>query len=134
MSKIFAFVTCTRVKWECEDESCDHYGCMDYPIEEHGWIDRRWSSRELYENRNDVSPIVSELEDSEDLADEVRDALGWLEGGYRDNGDGTFYARESYQPYDEPWDYSYAIHFTRKFYGDKGWTEEPWVPPMEMRP
>lgn len=135
MAYIYAYYTCTRVKWECEDDSCDHYGCLDYPIEEHGWVDRHWSSRALFESRNDVDPIVKLDEDSEDLEDEVKDALGWLEGGpelgYENNGDGTFYSRESYQPYDEPWRYSYDLHFTRKFCGDKGWVEEPWTVPKE---
>lgn len=128
MGHIFAHITCTRVKWECEDESCEHSGCVDYPTEEHGWIDRSWSSTTLHDSRNDVRPVVDDDEQSEDLAEDVRDALGWLEGGYEDNGDGIFYSRDSYQPYTEPWHYSYAIHFVRKFYGPKGWTEERWHP------
>lgn len=130
MGQIFAHYTCTRVKWECDDESCDHFGCMDYPVEEHGWVDRSWNSRELYESRNDVRPVINLNEDDPELMDEVRGALGWLEGGYENNGDGTFYSKDSYQPYDEPWSYSYALHFTRKFFGPKGWTEEAWVPSL----
>jgi hypothetical protein len=121
---IFAFITCTRVMWPEGSED---------PIEEHGWIDRRWSTTTLYDNRNDVGPVVDvDLSDTETLGEEVRDALGWLEGGYNDNGDGTFYAADSYQPYEEPWNYSYALHFVRKFYGPKGWTEEAWTPPADM--
>lgn len=130
MSRIFGVYTCTRVKWECGDERCEHDGCVDYPIEEHGWIDRNWSATELFEHRNDVSPIVSLDESDPDLMEEVREALGWLEGGFEDNGDGTFYARESYQPLTEPWHYSYALHFVRKFHGPKGWTEERWIPDL----
>ncbi|MGW0682890.1 hypothetical protein ACWD2L_05950 [Streptomyces sp. NPDC002754] len=122
MSRIFAQLTCTRVKWD------DEY--QDYPHEEHGWVCP--SSRyELYDSRNDVRPIVDEPEDSEELAEEVRDALGFLEGGYEDNADGTFYARDSYTPYDmdaDGWTYSYALHFVRKFYGPGGWQEERWHP------
>lgn len=128
MGQIKAYYTCTRVKWECDDESCEHFGCVDYPVEEHGWIDRRWSSRELYESRNDVSPVINLDESHEDLADEVRDALGWLEGGFTDNGDGTFYASGDHQPYDEPWNYSYALHFTVKSLGPDGWFEKAWHP------
>ena len=135
MGHIYAFITCTRIKWECEDEGCEHYGCMDYPQEEDGWIDRRWSPYVLYDSRNDVTPVVDVDESStEDLANEVQDALSWLEGGYENCGDGTFYANETYQPYDDPWGYSYALHFMRKFYGPKGWTEEPWTPPADMLP
>lgn len=126
MSRIFAHYTCTRVRWESDDEG-DPY---PDPVEEHGWIDRRWDPRELYESRDDVSPVIDLDEDDEDLMDEVRDALGWLEGGYEDNGRGTFYSSDSYRPVDEPWSYSYAIHFTRKFFGPKGWAEESWVPPL----
>lgn len=121
MGRIFAHYTVSRVMWED--------GCDD-PVKEYGWIDRRWSRSQLYDSRNDVSPVISLDEDDEDLMDEVRDALEWLEGGYEDNGCGMFYSRESYNPSDEPWSYSYALHFTRKYYGAKGWTEEPWVPPL----
>lgn len=124
MGKVLAYYTCTRVMWERDDEG-DPYGC---PTEEHGWIDRSWSSRELQESRNYVRPVVDLNEGDGGLTDEVRDALGWLEGGYEDNGDGTFYSRDSYSPPDEPWSYSYALHFTRKFFGPKGWTEERWHP------
>lgn len=126
---IFAFITCTRVNWECGVLACDHYGCMDYPNEERGWIDRRWSKTQLFDNRNDVSPVVDvDLSDPDSLQDEITDALSWLEGGYEDNGDGSFYARDSYKPYTEAWDYSYVLHFTRKYYGANGYVEEPWHP------
>lgn len=143
--RILAYVTCTRVKWECqghvdddatltsgagvgETTYCDG-GCVDYPIEEHGWVDVYYSPRYLDESRNDVRPLVSEWEENrEELQAEITSALEWLEGGYEDNGDGTFYARESYSPMDEPWRYSYAIHFTRKFLGPNGFAEEKWHP------
>ena len=107
---------------------------LEDAIEDHGWIDRGWSSRVLHESRNDVSPVVDasvsvDESDHEDLVDQVLDALGWLEGGYEDNGDGTFYASDSYQPYDEPWSYSYALHFTLKRHSaSEGWNEKPWHP------
>ena len=126
MGYIYAFITCDRVKWE-EDE--DGTPMSDSPVEEGGWIDRSWSPYVLHDSRNDVRPVVNcDEECAEKLADEVRDALDWLEGGYEDNGDGTFYASESYQPHTEPWSYSYALHFTRKFCGPKGWVEVPWHP------
>ena len=124
MAHIFAFVTATRVKWEQDDEG----NTFEDATEEHGWIDRRWSTTTLYDSRNDVSPVVDCDERDEDLADEVIDALQWLEGGYEDNGDGTFYAADSFQPYDEPWSYSYALHFVRKDLSDLGWRETPWHP------
>lgn len=101
---------------------------MEDPIEEHGWVDRSWDSRVLYDSRNDVGPVVSQnLEDVFDLYGEVNDALEWLPGGFDDNGDGTFYAADSESPFGSEWDYSYAIHFTRKFLSSTGWTEEPWL-------
>lgn len=125
---IFAHISCTRVNWDCDDVECDHDGCMDYPNEEHGWIDRSWSPTVLHDSRNDVSPVVSLDEGDEDLAEEVRDALGWLEGGCEDNGDGTFYASDSYHPYTETWSYDYAIHFTVKYHNGQGWVEHAWHP------
>ncbi len=150
---IFAFITADRVKGEAtiaelatmerksEDEvraewsdDTDYNAASDTvrleePIQENGWVDRRWSATTLYDNRNDVSPVVDcPEEDDERLDDEVRDALGWLEGGFEDNGDGTFYAADSYQPYDEPWSYSYALHFKRKYLGANGYVEVPWHP------
>lgn len=119
MGQIFAHYTCTRVMWEQDAED---------PIEECGWVDRRWSPYTLFDSRNDVSPVINLPADSEDLADEVRDALSWLEGGYEDNGDGTFYSADSYQPPVEPWSYSYALHFVVKSLGPKGWCEKPWHP------
>lgn len=159
MGHIFAFITCSRVKGEAtitelaasqgvtpEELRSEYWDDMDYDagsdtvrledmIEEHGWIDRSWSTTVLHDSRNDVRPVVDVDEnDTETLTDEVQDALGWLEGGYNDNGDGTFYAADSYKPFDEPWDYSYALHFVRKFHGPNGWTEESWTPPASMRP
>lgn len=153
MSHIFAFITCTRVKGEVTiaelakiegktpkalraewQDDTDYDAASDTVrledlLEESGWIDRSWSPRVLHDSRNDVRPVVDVDEsDAETLAEEVTDALGWLEGGYNDNGDGTFYAADSYKPCDEPWSYSYALHFVRKFYGSNGWTEKPWHP------
>lgn len=127
MGQVFAFYTCTRVRWEDDEEG----NPIEDPVEEHGWVDRGWSPYVLHESRNDVRPAISLDEGSEDLADEVREALGWLEGGFNDNGDGTFYAAESYKPFhDNPegWDYSYAVHFTHKTVGINGWCEVPWIP------
>lgn len=153
MAHIFAHITCTRVKWEvtmeelakgtgktpeqwraelCDDSSYDaHTDTVrsEDGIEESGWIDRSWSRRVLHDSRNDVSPAVDADEsDLTTLADETADVLGWLEGGFEDYGSGTFYASESYVPFDDPWDYSYAVHFVQKFYGPDGWSEKPWHP------
>lgn len=96
-------------------------------VEEHGWVDWSWNSRTLHESRNDVRPAVDcDLDNAYDLHQEVKDALDKLPGGYQDNGDGTFYSVDSEDPFDEPWSYSYALHFVEKYYGDKGWTERPW--------
>jgi hypothetical protein len=119
MSHIFAFVTCTRVMWP---EGSEEY------VDEHGWIDMRWSPRVLHESRNDVRPVVDcDESDRETLIYEVTEALSDL-APYWDNGDGTFYGEESEQPFDEPWNYSYAVHFKRKYLGPNGWTEDPWHP------
>jgi len=125
---IFGHLTCTRVSLEGD-------------VEEHGWVDHRRSACELYDNRNDVSPVVDcPEEDDERLAEEVSDALGWLEGGYEEGVGGTFYASESYEPYASDlddrgaWSYSYALHFTRKSHSaEKGWHEEAWSPPVGVR-
>lgn len=159
--RIYAFITCTRVKWEATvAEMADMEGTTeaavreewaddtDYdsasdtirledPIEEHGWVDRGWGSRVLHDSRNDVAPAVDfDLSDlasddpdvREEAEGEVQNALNWLEGGFEDNGDGTFCATGTYQPYDEPWHYDYALHFTRKFLGTNGYAEEAWHP------
>lgn len=117
MAHIYAFISCTRVKWEGED-----------PIEEHGWIDWDWSPYVLFDGRNEVGPVMKCDENDEFLASDVQEALGRLEGDYEDNGDGTFCAKGSYQPHDSEWSYTYALHFTRKGYGTDGWYEEPWHP------
>jgi len=161
MAHIFAFITCSRAKWEAtveeyaemtgqteaevreqwEDDSdfdpeTDTIRLED-AIEEHGWIDRSWSTVTLHESRNDVRPVVDCDENDEDLEDEVRDALQWLEGGYEDNGDGTgtFYASQPYEPYTEAWRYDYAVHFVRKTSPSENgsnnvldWRETPWHP------
>lgn len=125
MGYIYAFVTCSRVKWDKDEEG----NPSETPTEEHGWVDPRWSSTRLEENRNYVRPFVNcDEECAEQLADEVREALGWLEGGFEDNGDGTFYSADSYQPPTEPWTYSYALHFIRKSNGPEGWAEKAWHP------
>jgi len=127
MGQIFAHYTGTRVRWEHDEDGFP----FEEPTEEHGWVDRSWSPYILEECRNDVRPIISLDENHPDLREEVEEALEWLEGGYENNGDGTFYSRETYQPSGELWGYSYAIHFVRKFFGPNGWTEEPWSPPAE---
>ena len=158
MAYIFAFITCTRVKreatveemaemegktvdevkreWEGDIDYDADYGTirLEDAIEENGWIDRPWSLTVLYDSRNDVTPVIDCDEDDEWLADEVKDVLNWLEGGYEDNGNGVFYATQSRQPMNEPWSYSYAIHFTQKGWVNGRWTESPWIPPMDMRP
>jgi len=124
---IFAFYTCTRVRWE---EDADG-NTLEDPITENGWVDWAWSPYVLHESRNDVRPAVDvDLSDRETLADEIEDALGKL-GAYRDNGDGTFYAEDDDSPvHDNPegWRYSYALHFKRKYLGANGYVEVPWHP------
>lgn len=123
---IYAFLTCTRVRWEEDAEG----NPIEEPVEDHGWVDRSWSPYVLHESRNDVRPEVDEPEDSEDLADTVREALGRL-GAYEDNGDGTFYGQDDDKPFhDNPegWRYSYALHFTRKGGASEGYAERPWHP------
>lgn len=128
MGHIFGHLTGTRVRWETDENGDTH----EDPIEEHGWVDRSWSPYVLHDGRNDVRPVVDVDEsDTEQLAEEVLDALGWLEGGYEDNGGGTFYSSGSYMPFhDNPegWSYSYALHFTRKSYESRGYVERPWHP------
>lgn len=123
LGHIFAFITGDRVRW-IEDQ--------EEPVQENGWVDWSWSPYVFHDSRNDVRPAVDvDVSDREELWDEIQDALGHLDGGYEDNGDGTFYAREGYTPFhDNPegWEYSYAVHFVRKFQGDKGWVEVPWHP------
>lgn len=157
--KIYAYITCTRVKfeatvaemaemqgktetevlaeWEGDSDFDENDGTirLEEAMEDHGWIDRSWSSTVIHDSRNDVRPVVeiweydlTDPELREEAVEEVLDALGWLEGGYEDNDNGTFYASENYQPYDDAWSYSYALHFVRKFLGKNGWTEEPWHP------
>lgn len=119
---IYAWFTADRVRWEEDSED---------PITENGWVDWSWSPYVLHDGRNDVRPAVDSTTDAEDFQDDVREALGRLEGGYEDNGDGTFYSRDSYTPlHDNPegWSYTYALHFRRKYLGPKGWTEEAWHP------
>lgn len=127
MGHIFAHLTCTRVRWPQDGDGT----VSEEYIDEHGWIDRSWSPYVLHDSRNDVRPEVDCDENDPELADYVREALGWLEGGYSDNHDGTFYSAESYMPFhDNPegWSYSYALHFVCKFYGPNGWTEQAWHP------
>lgn len=119
--QIFCHMTATAVKWD------DEY--QDYPNERHGWIDRNWSRTVLFDSRNDTRPLINEPEDSEDLADEIRDVMGEY-GWWENNGDGTFYERDSY-PESDGWHYSYAIHFTVKYNGEFGWTEAAWNPVTE---
>jgi hypothetical protein len=121
---IYAFVTCTRVKWEQDEDG----NTFEDPVVEDGWVDRRRSQFELYENRNDVPPFLRMDEDDPHLMEDVQEVLDWL-GTNEGDENGTFYASQSYQPFDQDWSYSYAVHFTRKFLGPKDWVEEVWIPP-----
>lgn len=112
---IFAFMSATHTVFNSDEED-------DY-TEDYGWIDPSWSMTELFENRNDVRSVLMASEDAEDFSELVSDAIE----GYTHNGFGTFYRDQVDQPNeDESW--QYAIHFTRKFFGPKGWTEENYVP------
>lgn len=150
---IFAHITCTRVKWEEDAKKVakalgipvadlressdwdpeDDTVLVEDGIEESGWIDFGRNPYVLHDSRDDVRPIVDCGEDSEELTDEVREALEWLEG-YRDNGNGTFYAADPIRPHGQPWSYHYALHFTKKDIVNGVWSEVRWIPPMEMRP
>lgn len=117
--QIFCHMTATAVKWDDEHQ--------DYPHERHGWLDPSWDRTELQESRNYVRPLINEPEDSEDLADEISDLMGKYEY-WEDNGDGTFYAKDTYDD-EDGWIYSTAIHFTVKYQFDTGnWDEKPWHP------
>lgn len=112
MGHIFAFMTADRAGLESESE-------------EYGWIDPKWSRTELFDSRNDVTPLVDCDENDPDLADYVREALETL-GAYDDNGDGSFYGQSVAGHEGAFW--RYALHFTCKFHGDDGWKERPWHP------
>ncbi|MEZ0095529.1 hypothetical protein [Streptacidiphilus sp. EB129] len=106
------------------------------PIEEPeqitGWVDWGWNSRLLHESRNYVRPYVTLSEDDPDLYGEIRDAFNLLPGGPTSEGSrGTYYAADTYSTIDgDNCDFSYALHFTCKYLGPKGWVEEPWEPDM----
>ncbi len=117
--QIFAFMTATAVEIAPESE--------DSGIELDGWIDQEWSMTHLHDNRNDVPPLINLSEsDTEGLAEEIRDILGDL-SLWEDNGDGTFYSKTS--RIEDGMEYTYAVHFKRKFIAsDGGWAESDWHP------
>lgn len=120
MGQIFAFMTATVVKLD--------------GTEEYGWIDPRWSRTTLLESRNDAGTVVNERESDEDLPDWVRDALGTHLGAYEDNGDGTFCGTDSFTDPDTGLDWTYSLHFVRKFFNERdGWTERAWHPATDGR-
>ncbi|MBC3842084.1 hypothetical protein GXW82_23450 [Streptacidiphilus sp. 4-A2] len=86
----------------------------------------------MHDSRNDVRPYVSLDEDDPDLYDEIRDAFQQLPGDAQaESSRGTYYAADTYSPFDgDGWNFSYALHFTCKYLGPKGWVEEPWEPDM----
>lgn len=114
MGNVFALMSATSV--DCTEDG--------ETVECHGWIDPDWSMRTLFESRNDANPLLNEDEDSEDLAERIAD----LVQGYDDNGDDTFYSVDSWQDPETGTYWTYAIHFKRKFFGPKGWTEVPYIP------
>ena len=122
MGHIFAFMTATVTR-HGESDSGDDYTAVS------GWIDRNWSMTDLLESRNDVTPLISEDENSENLADYVRDVLG--DGSlYEDNGDGTFIGQTETTD-DDGRSWTYAVHFKRKYKGNDGpldWCETSWHP------
>ena len=113
---IFAFMSGSKVKFNSDRDG-------DY-AEERGWIDPPWSMTELFENRNDVRSVLMASEDADDFDELVKDVIE----GYESNGDGTFYGNDCKNVNGECW--QYAIHFTRKFFGPKGWTEVPYMPSL----
>lgn len=119
--RIFAYVTgdCTTFKND---------GSEDY-TQEFGYVDPAWSREVLHESRNDVKLLLNESEDAEDFAEMVRDVFDAAPGGpFHDNGDGTFYGQSAHTD-SEGRSWTYAVHFTRKFFkSGTGWTEESWHP------
>lgn len=113
---IFAFMSATKVVFNSDQDD-------DY-TEEHGWIDPSWSMTELFESRNDVRSVLMASQDAEDFDELVRDVIE----GLTSNGDGTFYSEDEYTDPKTGASWTYAIHFKRKFFGSKGWTEENYVP------
>ncbi|MDA3643796.1 hypothetical protein LZ318_11845 [Saccharopolyspora indica] len=118
-AQIFAFMTASAHRFE--------EGCSD-PEEQHGWIDWSWSHTQLHESRNDVRPRIDSPEDDEHLADEIRDLIGDATG-WENNGDGTLYDQNPYESLEDGWDYTYAVHFSKKYHhATKGWVEERFDP------
>ncbi|MFC1442879.1 hypothetical protein ABUW04_31990 [Streptacidiphilus sp. N1-10] len=125
---IFGHFTATRTRWMYDDEGSP----IEEPEQITGWVDWGWNSRLLHESRNYVRPYVTLSEDDPDLYDEIRDAFNLLPGGPTSEGSrGTYYAADTYSPIDgDDCHFSYALHFTCKYLGLKGWVEEPWEPDM----
>lgn len=113
--KVYAFMTATAVEIRPDDENGG--------IELNGYIDQDWSMTTLNDSRNDVLPLVNEWQDdTEALEESVRDVLG--DGSlWEDNGDGTFYSKDSRT--EDGMDYTYAVHFHVK---DAIGNETPWHP------
>lgn len=110
MSYIHAFMTATVVRAN--------------GLEEHGWVDASWSKTTLWAARNDAGTLLSTPEHDEYLMEYISD----LVYGYRDNGDGTFYAEDPEVDIETGDSWSYAIHFISKNYQTNGWGETPFVP------
>ena len=123
MGVIYAFVTGER--HTAESTAFGNFA-------EAGWVDPRYSMRELFDSRNDVSPIFKEWEQHDSLPDilrcedfdqRIREVLADTLGAYEDNGDGTFYASDTkIWEYESGDSYSYAVHFTLKdSNGERDW-------------
>lgn len=126
-----------REEWEDDsdyDAASDTIRLEDC-MEEHGWIDRSWSRTCLHESRNDVRPAINSTDydltdpdENEEFEQDIRELLEWLPGGFHDNGNGSFYSKSRDETYTDPWEYEYAVHFSRKFFGPNGRAEVPWHP------
>lgn len=117
--RIFAFMTATAVEIAPEAE--------DSGIELRGWIDKEWSMTTLHDSRNDVRPLMNVDETAtDDLSEEISDILG--DGSlWEDNGDGDFYSKET--RIEDGYEYSYCVHFHRRFIASDGsWAETEWHP------
>lgn len=120
MSYIHCFMTANRLNVDPDENPNGDT--------ENGWVAAQWSRRTLFDNRNDAGTVFSTPSDSFDLYDDVDNALNDLPGGWDDNGDGTFYAKDDERHFEDPYSFSYALHFVEKDLGPDGYFERPWLP------
>lgn len=73
-------------------------------VDRRGWVDPKWSMREVFDGREDVRSEVfdTEAEALKYIADTI--------GAYDDNGDGTYYSQDASQDWKTGEYWSYAAH------------------------